>query len=159
MKNWWILGKIQQDLTPSKLKKKKCFFRSVFLIYTFLETSWEHETKTGFSIMLFPKWGKKNWLQTTANEIVIMVLIHLPNSKNLSNLIKSEFCPLFNLSLLVFLVSKIENLCCSVELPCVSYHWELSSIKISKISFFEFLDIFHQNQPKCTLWRTILSRC
>ena len=92
---------------------------------------------------------KKNWLQTTANEIVIMVLIHLPNSKNLSNLIKSEFCPLFKLSLLVFLVSKIENLCCSVELPCVSYHWELSSIKISKISFFEFLDIFHQNQPEC----------
>ena len=99
---------------------------------------------------VIPQVMKKNWLQTTANEIVIMVLIHLPNSKNLSNLIKSEFCPLFKLSLLVFLVSKIENLCCSVELPCVSYHWELSSIKISKISFFEFLDIFHQNQPECT---------
>ena len=98
---------------------------------------------------VIPQVMKKNWLQTTANEIVIMVLIHLPNSKNLSNLIKSEFCPLFKLSLLVFLVSKIENLCCSVELPCVSYHWELSSIKISKISFFEFLDIFHQNQPEC----------
>ena len=97
---------------------------------------------------VIPQVMKKNWLQTTANEIVIMVLIHLPNSKNLSNLIKSEFCPLFKLSLLVFLVSKIENLCCSVELPCVSYHWELSSIKISKISFFEFLDIFHQNQPE-----------
>ena len=104
---------------------------------------------------VIPQVMKKNWLQTTANEIVIMVLIHLPNSKNLSNLIKSEFCPLFKLSLLVFLVSKIENLCCSVELPCVSYHWELSSIKISKISFFEFLDIFHQNQPEWCRWRAL----
>ena len=39
--------------------RKNGFFRSVFLIYTFLETSWEHETKTGFSILIFFTWGKK----------------------------------------------------------------------------------------------------
>ena len=128
-------------------KKKWFFFISFFDLHFFGDQlrAWNQNRLFNYVI---PQVMKKNWLQTTANEIVIMVLIHLPNSKNLSNLIKSEFCPLFKLSLLVFLVSKIENLCCSVELPCVSYHWELSSIKISKISFFEFLDIFHQNQPE-----------